>query len=62
MAILTALLNSGILNAALSVNGFSTNSDKFNAPNKQLPPAGRGSSAQGLTPAYSKFANSSSKL
>ena len=55
IAILTALLNSGILNAACGVNGFSTNSLKFNAPNKQLPPAGNGSSAQGLTPAYSKF-------
>lgn len=45
IATLTALLNSGILNAALSVNGFSTNSLKFNAPNKQLPPAGKGSSS-----------------
>jgi hypothetical protein len=45
IAILTALLNSGILNAACGVNGFSTNSDKFNAPNKQLPPAGKGSSS-----------------
>ena len=44
-AILTAFLNSGISNAAFSVNGASTNSDKFIAPSKQLPPAGNGSSS-----------------
>ena len=46
IAILTASLNAIISKYASSVNGFSTNSDKFIAPNKQLPPAGKGSSAQ----------------
>ena len=45
IAILTAFLNAIISKYASSVNGFLTNSDKFIAPNKQLPPAGSGSSA-----------------
>ena len=49
-------------NSALSVKGYLTNSDKFNEPSKQLPPAGRGSSAQGLSPAYSKFSLFDNKL
>ena len=62
---LTSVLNSTKLKAALSVYGFSTYSAKLIAPNKQLPPAGNGSSAQGLTPANSNslcFIYSLSKL
>ena len=40
-----ASLNFGKSNSANSPNGEITNSDKFNDPNKQLPPAGNGSSA-----------------
>ena len=57
IAILTALLNSGKLNAGVLLKGASTNADKFKAPSKQLPPAGNGSSAHGFTPAYSKSSN-----
>ena len=48
----TQPLNFSISNMALSVKGSTTNSAKFIDPSRQLPPAGRGSSAQGLTPSY----------
>ena len=39
-----------------------TNADKFIAPNKQLPPAGSGSSAQGFTPANSNSGSLDNKF
>ena len=44
------------------VNGFFTNAAKFKLPNKQLPYAGKGSSAHGFTPAYSTDSSSLNKL
>ena len=46
IAMFTAFLNSGKLNAGFFPNGSVTNSDKLSAPSRQLPPAGNGSSAQ----------------
>lgn len=54
---LTAFLKLSKLNVPSS-----TNSDKFILPNKQLPPAGNGSSAQGLTPAYSNSGSNDNRL
>ena len=39
-----------------------TKADRFILDKRQDPPAGRGSSAQGLTPAYSKVSSNSSRL
>ena len=43
------------------VKGSTTNSDKLMDPSKQLPPAGRGSSAHGFTPSCLKSLSSLSK-
>ena len=51
---LTIVCISFLNSIASNIPSSPTYSDKFILPNKQLPPSGRGSSAQGLTPAYSK--------